>query len=156
MATISTPPPNTKRNLRSRPLLTNIPLRKRARKPLDEMIKTIKVKNPITQEFHGAQGIYTQRNMEKQRTYNLPQWKALCENTENQPPAKRGERRLNADKLLGRGSAKRKSEPLPLAEGVKRRAGRPRVKPLKEEPSDNDYPEIHDSNLLVPPTPINP
>jgi hypothetical protein len=121
------------------------------------MTKSIKVKNPITQEFHGAQGIYTQRNMEKQRTYNLPQWKALCEATENQPPARRGERRLNADRLgAGRNAPKRKSEPLPLPDGVKRKAGRPRVKPLKEgstEPQDSDAPE---SSLRAPPTPISP
>jgi hypothetical protein len=151
------PLPTTNRSLCPRALLTTSLLRKRARTALDEMIKTIKVKNPITQEFHGAQGIYTQRNMEKQRTYNLPQWKALCEATENQPPARRGERRLNADRLgAGRNAPKRKSEPLPLPEGVKRKAGRPRVKPLKEtsnEPQDSDAP---DSSLQAPPTPISP
>ena len=123
---------------------------KRARKALDEAIKTIKVKNPITQEFHGAQGIYTQRNMEKQRSYNLPQWKALCEATENQPPAKRGERRLNADKLLGRGLAKNKQ---PLADGEKRKAGRPRVRPLKEESTEETEGA---ANASTPPTPISP
>ena len=46
---------------------------KRARKALDDVVKTIKIKNPIMQEFHGAQGVYTQRNMEKMRSYNLPQ-----------------------------------------------------------------------------------
>ena len=131
--------------------------RKRARKALDDMIKTIKVKNPITQEFHGAQGIYTQRNMEKQRTYNLPQWKALCEATENQPPARRGERRLNADRLgAGRNTSKRKSEPLPLPDGVKRKAGRPRVKPLKEESTEPQNFDAPDSSLLAPPTPVSP
>jgi hypothetical protein len=131
--------------------------RKQARKALDDMIKTIKVKNPITQEFHGAQGIYTQRNMEKQRTYNLPQWKALCEATENQPPARRGERRLNADRLgAGRNAPKRKSEPLPLPDGVKRKAGRPRVKPLKEGSTELQESDTPDSGLRAPPTPISP
>lgn len=132
-------------------------LRKRARKPLDETIKSIKVKNPITQEFHGAQGIYTQRNMEKQRSYNLPQWKALCEATENQPPARRGERRLNADRLrAGRNASKRKSEPMPMPDGVKRRAGRPRVKPLKQEPTEEQDTALSESSMLAPPTPISP
>ena len=121
------------------------------------MIKTVKVKNPITQEFHGAQGIYTQRNMEKQRTYNLPQWKALCEATENQPPARRGERRLNADKLgAGRNAPKRKPDPLPLLDGVKRKAGRPRVKPLKDEPTEHQDSDAPDSSVTAPPTPISP
>lgn len=39
------------------------------------------------------QGEYRQENVEKQRTYNLPQWRQLCEGSEHQPPARRGERR---------------------------------------------------------------
>lgn len=123
--------------------------RKRARKGLDDMIKAIKIKNPIMQEFHGAQGIYTQRNIEKMRSYNLPQWKSVCEQTENQPPAKRGEKRLNADKLLGRGSIKnRKSEPSSTPPTGKRR-GRP-PKHIKKEPVESD------STLRAPPTPTSP
>jgi len=115
------------------------------------MVKTIKIKNPITQEFHGAQGIYTQRNMEKMRSYNLPQWKALCEQTENQPPAKRGEKRLNADRLLGRGSARnRKSEGTPNPDDGRRSYEPSKVTHIKEEPSD------HDSQLAAPPTPTSP
>lgn len=115
------------------------------------MIKTIKIKNPITQEFHGAQGIYTQRNMEKMRSYNLPQWKALCEQTENQPPARRGEKRLNADRLLGRGTARgRKKEASATPEASKRVASRAKSVTVKEEPTD------HDSTLLAPPTPTSP
>ena len=73
---------------------------------LDEQIKTIRVKNPITQEFHGAHGTYTQANMEKQRSYNLPQWRALCEESNHQPPARRGERRRNQEKVV-RGASTR-------------------------------------------------
>ena len=123
---------------------------KQQRKALDDLVKTIKIKNPITQEFHGAQGIYTQRNMEKQRSYNLPQWKAICESTENQPPARRGEKRLNADKLLGRGVPKHKKEGTPVADGAKKTGGRSKVKLVKEEPMDID------SSLVAPPTPTSP
>ncbi|KAI1615270.1 jumonji domain-containing protein 2 [Exophiala viscosa] len=122
---------------------------KRARKALDSQIKSIKIKNPIMQEFHGAQGIYTQRNIEKMRSYNLPQWKSVCEQTENQPPARRGEKRLNADKLIGRGSIKnRKSEPSSTPPTGKRR-GRP-PKNIKREPLEQD------STLRAPPTPTSP
>ncbi|KAK5223124.1 hypothetical protein LTR72_005961 [Exophiala xenobiotica] len=122
---------------------------KRARKALDDQIKAIRIKNPIMQEFHGAQGIYTQRNIEKMRSYNLPQWKSTCEQTENQPPARRGEKRLNADKLLGRGSIKnRKSEASATPETGKRR-GRP-PKHIKSEPIEQD------STLRAPPTPTSP
>ena len=89
--------------------------------------------------------------MEKQRSYNLPQWKAICESTENQPPAKRGEKRLNADKLLGRGVLKvKRGEASPLPEGARRRPGRPRTKQVKQEVTDSD------SSLLAPPTPTSP
>ena len=127
--------------------------RKAARKPLDKMVKGIKVRNPITQEFHHNEyGIYTQRNMEKMRSYNLPQWKALCEQSQYQPPARRGERRNKVGAQSGTRIVplKRKSEPLPLPEGVKRKAGRPRVKPLKEEKREDD------PGLLAPLTPTSP
>ncbi|KPI41813.1 DNA damage-responsive transcriptional repressor RPH1 [Cyphellophora attinorum] len=124
---------------------------KRDRKPLDEQIKNVKIKNPITQEFHGAQGIYTQRNMEKMRSYNIPQWRSLCESTENQPPARRGEKRMNADKLLGRGSVKNKKtegSPAPSVNG-KRRGRPPKNTPVKKEPAD-------ESNINAPLTPTSP
>lgn len=115
------------------------------------MIKGVKIKNPITQEFHGAQGVYTQRNMEKMRSYNLPQWRALCEATENQPPARRGEKRMNADKLLGRSLQRKKAESSPAPSGGKRKPGRPpKAAVIKQEPVDND------SNVNAPPTPTSP
>ncbi|EOA88393.1 uncharacterized protein SETTUDRAFT_38448 [Exserohilum turcica Et28A] len=56
---------------------------------LTEAVKSIKVKNPITQEFNGQHGIYTQANIEKQRSYNLPEWRAVTDEPHHQPPAKR-------------------------------------------------------------------
>lgn len=104
--------------------------RRDALAPLDEQVKTIKVKNPITQEFHGTQGTYTQANIEKQRSYNLPQWKALCEESSNQPPARRGERRRNQEKPT-RTSSTRIRNPPGSSSGSKRKGpGRPRVRPL--------------------------
>lgn len=66
--------------------------------PLDEAIKTIRVKEPIKQDIMGTSGTYRQANILHQRSYNLPQWRQLCEQSEHQPPAKRGERRLNQEK----------------------------------------------------------
>ena len=109
---------------------------------LDQQVKTIRVKNPITQEFHGTHGTYTQANMEKQRSYNLPQWKSLCEESNHQPPAKRGERRRNQEKPVQLRNTKSKREtttasgsPAPtesaaVPAGKKRGPGRPRVRPL--------------------------
>jgi hypothetical protein len=65
---------------------------------LDQAIKTIRVKEPIKQDIMGTNGTYRQANILHQRSYNLPQWRQLCEQSEHQPPAKRGERRLNQDK----------------------------------------------------------
>ncbi|RDW71434.1 hypothetical protein BP6252_07997 [Coleophoma cylindrospora] len=65
---------------------------------LDEAIKTIRVKEPIKQDIMGTSGTYRQANIVHQRSYNLPQWRQLCEQSEHQPPAKRGERRANQDK----------------------------------------------------------
>jgi JmjC domain, hydroxylase/PHD-like zinc-binding domain len=91
------------------------------------MVKTIKVKNPIMQEFHGQHGIYTQANMEKQRSYNLPQWKALTEESNHQPPAKRGERRRNQEKEAKRNATLRAAKPAsPATPASSSRRGRGR------------------------------
>ncbi|KAF3931781.1 hypothetical protein ABW19_dt0204859 [Dactylella cylindrospora] len=65
--------------------------------PLDEKVKDIKIKNPIEQHIGGATGIYRQANLQKQKTYNLAQWKYVCGSSEHQPPARRGERRRNQE-----------------------------------------------------------
>lgn len=66
--------------------------------PLDDIVKQVTVKQPIKQDIMGSNGTYRQVNILHQRSYNLPQWRQLCDQSEHQPPAKRGERRLNADK----------------------------------------------------------
>ncbi len=128
--------------------------------PLDEQVKTIKVKNPITQEFHGTQGTYTQANIEKQRSYNLPQWKALCEESSNQPPARRGERRRNQEKPT-RAASTRVRNPAGAGIGSKRKGpGRPRVRPLPttvhkhEDEGDEDTDD--NNGVETPLTPTSP
>ena len=62
--------------------------------PLDHKVKNIKIKNPIVQHINGNSGAYRQANVQKQRTYTLPEWRKLCDAADHQPPARRGERRL--------------------------------------------------------------
>lgn len=64
--------------------------------PLDDMIKQIRVKEPIKQDIMGSNGTYRQVNILHQRSYNIPQWRKLCDQSEHQPPARRGERRAQA------------------------------------------------------------
>ena len=129
---------------------------------LDEQVKTIKVKNPITQEFHGTHGTYTQANIEKQRSYNLPQWKALTEESNHQPPAKRGERRRNQTERVTRTGQARaaKTAAASTFNGKKRSVGRPRVRPLPTEThkleEDGDGNEEPVDQIQVPPTPTSP
>ncbi|KAI1374844.1 hypothetical protein F4677DRAFT_425119 [Hypoxylon crocopeplum] len=66
------------------------------RPPLHDMIKQIKVKEPIKQDIMGSNGTYRQVNILHQRSYNIPQWRQLCDQSEHQPPARRGERRAQA------------------------------------------------------------
>jgi hypothetical protein len=127
-----------------------------AQPPLDEAVKKIRVKNPIMQEFHGSHGTYTQANIERQRTYNLPQWKALCEESSHQPPARRGERRRNQERVTRTPAA-----PKPQTTGSssqKRGPGRPpkranQVK-VKEEPPADDV--LEKTKPEGPPTPVSP
>ncbi|KAF2397044.1 hypothetical protein EJ06DRAFT_158545 [Trichodelitschia bisporula] len=118
---------------------------------LDQAVKTIKVKNPITQEFGGTYGTYTQANIEKQRSYNLPQWKALCEESNHQPPAKRGERRRPARQTNQSTVYVPPPKPAPTKQDTSdapRKRGRPRKHPLPHEeqaptpPSEDEDPDF--------------
>ncbi|OAA52874.1 jumonji family transcription factor [Cordyceps fumosorosea ARSEF 2679] len=71
---------------------------KDAQPKLDELIKQIRVREPIKQDIMGSNGTYRQVNILHGRSYNLPQWRQLCDQSEHQPPARRGERRANTDK----------------------------------------------------------
>lgn len=107
-----------------------------AQPSLGEAIKTIRVKEPIKQDIMGTSGTYRQANFMHQRSYNLPQWRQLCEQSEHQPPAKRGERRLNQDKYTPR----TKSSGIPSS-GTKKKKGLSRPnkgkgKSVIDEPTD--------------------
>ncbi|EHK16031.1 uncharacterized protein TRIVIDRAFT_163714 [Trichoderma virens Gv29-8] len=69
-----------------------------AQPPLDDLVKQVRVREPIKQDIMGSNGTYRQVNILHGRSYNIPQWRQLCEQSEHQPPARRGERRANADK----------------------------------------------------------
>jgi hypothetical protein len=118
------------------------------------VIKGIRVKNPITQEFAGTHGTYTQANIEKQRSYNLPQWKALCEESNHKTPARKGDRRREAAAAkAARPARPTSSKPVTAADGGRRKPGRPRKGGLKEE--DTPAESIEDTPQ-VPPTPTSP
>ncbi|KAL7926478.1 hypothetical protein ACQKWADRAFT_280422 [Trichoderma austrokoningii] len=71
---------------------------KDAQPQLDDLVKQVRVREPIKQDIMGSNGTYRQVNILHGRSYNIPQWRQLCEQSEHQPPARRGERRANADK----------------------------------------------------------
>ncbi|USP80546.1 hypothetical protein yc1106_07820 [Curvularia clavata] len=127
---------------------------------LTEAVKTIKVKNPITQEFNGQHGIYTQANIEKQRSYNLPEWKAVTDEPHHQPPAKRGERRKAAAEVPTRTRSTRaqaaSTKNDDASPAPKRGPGRPsRRRQVKKEPAADEEDE-EDEHIDVPPTPTSP
>ncbi|KAF2734002.1 hypothetical protein EJ04DRAFT_437937 [Polyplosphaeria fusca] len=129
---------------------------------LAEAVKTIKVKNPITQEFAGQHGIYTQANIEKQRSYNLPEWRALTDEPHHQPPAKRGERRKAAAEAPSRNRSTRAQAATQAAESdgtstPKRGPGRPsRRRATKAEEKKQDEEADAEDAVDVPPTPKSP
>ncbi|KAF2744315.1 hypothetical protein M011DRAFT_460883 [Sporormia fimetaria CBS 119925] len=121
---------------------------------LTEAVKTIKVKNPIMQEFAGQHGIYMQSNIEKQRSYNLPEWRALTDEAHHQPPASRGERRRGAVDAPARmrptrGQAAAQDDD--ASPGPRRGRGRPRRGAPLPETKEEDEDELE-----VPPTPRSP
>ncbi|KAI9831229.1 MAG: hypothetical protein M1819_005157 [Sarea resinae] len=125
--------------------------------PLDEAVKTIKVKNPIEQDFGGSQGIYTQANIEKQRSYNLPQWKALCEESSHQPPARRGERRRNQDKVRRSGAGRARSSTVdPSFTRARDVSARASPEPKTSERTAEARDQGSSLKNEVPPTPSSP
>ena len=125
---------------------------------LSEAIKSIKIKNPIMQEFAGQHGIYTQANIEKQRSYNLPEWRAVTDEPHHQPPAKRGERRRAAVEAPSRTRSTRAQASAANTDDAspapRRGPGRPpRRRQVKKEQNDDDE-DVE--SIDVPPTPTSP
>ncbi|KAK4189814.1 hypothetical protein QBC35DRAFT_379288 [Podospora australis] len=111
---------------------------------LDDMVKQVRVREPIKQEIMGSNGTYRQVNILHQRSYNLPQWRQLCEQSEHQPPARRGERRANAERKPATRS-RAAAPPKPAAPPAKKRRGRPprastRARKVLAEEDDEEQP----------------
>ncbi|KAK4141189.1 uncharacterized protein C8A04DRAFT_14280 [Dichotomopilus funicola] len=108
--------------------------------PIDNLIKQIRVREPIKQEIMGSTGTYRQVNVLHQRSYNLPQWRQLCDQSEHQPPARRGERRANADRRAAtrtRGAAAANPSPA-KKRGRGGRATRRSTRGAKEDPEEDE------------------
>lgn len=111
---------------------------KDAQPPLDDLVKHIRVREPIKQDIMGSNGTYRQVNILHGRSYNVPQWRQLCEQSEHQPPARRGERRANADKpkpARAKPSAPKETKP---TTPKKRGRGRPAKNKGKKKSVDED------------------
>ena len=110
------------------------------------------------QEFHGSHGTYTQANIERQRSYNLPQWKGLCEESSHQPPARRGERRRNQERVNRAAPGPKvqttRSETQKRRPGPGRPPKRANQVKVKEEPQAEEG--IDKIKPEGPPTPVSP
>lgn len=112
---------------------------------IDDLVKQVKVREPIKQDIMGSNGTYRQVNILHGRSYNLPQWRQLCDQSEHQPPARRGERRANAEKPRPRtraAASKAANPETPKKRGNGRPAkGRGRGKgKRKQEEAEEDRP----------------
>lgn len=92
---------------------------------LDDLVKRVKVREPIKQDIMGSNGTYRQVNILHGRSYNIPQWRQLCEQSEHQPPARRGERRANAEKPKATRTRPAASKPANSSTPKPRGRGRP-------------------------------
>ncbi|KAL2160149.1 hypothetical protein VTH06DRAFT_1804 [Thermothelomyces fergusii] len=129
--------------------------------PIDDLIKRIRVREPIKQDIMGSNGTYRQVNILHQRTYNLRQWRELCEQSEHQPPARRGERRANSDRKPVTRSSRAADDPgkpggarttttTSSTRGRKRRGGRPTRRSARVAKEESEEPEDR------PMTPVSP
>jgi hypothetical protein len=67
-----------------------------------EKLQSIRIRNPIVQHINGSNGVFSSHNLEKLKTYNIVQWKALSEESHNQPPAPRGKLRRSVDETANK------------------------------------------------------
>jgi hypothetical protein len=67
-----------------------------------EKLQSIRIRNPIVQHINGSNGVFSSHNLEKLKTYNIVQWKALSEESNNQPPAPRGKLRRSLDETANK------------------------------------------------------
>ncbi|OAA41317.1 Transcription factor jumonji/aspartyl beta-hydroxylase [Metarhizium rileyi] len=111
---------------------------KDAQPPLDDLVKHIRVREPIKQDIMGSNGTYRQVNILHGRSYNVPQWRQLCEQSEHQPPARRGERRANADKPKQSRSRPANSKEAKPTTPKRRGRGRPTKNKGKKMSDDGD------------------
>lgn len=126
--------------------------------PLDDLVKMIRVREPIKQDIMGSNGTYRQVNILHQRSYNIPQWRQLCDQSEHQPPARRGERRAHVEKPKGPPRAPRATrsvatsstaKPAPKTAPGKKKRGRPARKTAAAKEEDAELEER-------PLTPVSP
>ncbi|KAM7219772.1 hypothetical protein V8F06_004806 [Rhypophila decipiens] len=114
---------------------------------LHDLVKPIRVREPIKQDIMGQNGTYRQVNILHQRSYNLPQWRQLCDQSEHQPPARRGERRANAEKH--KPTRRAPAAPKEPRQPAKKKRGRPaRGRPPKAKVDEEEEEE--------PMTPMSP
>jgi hypothetical protein len=122
--------------------------------PVDDLIKQIRVREPIKQDIMGSNGTYRQVNILHQRSYNLPQWRQLCDQSEHQPPARRGERRANSDR---KAATRSRAAPEPSTRSAatsspakKRKVGRVTRRSARAAKEETEEPEDR------PMTPVSP
>jgi hypothetical protein len=123
--------------------------------PVDDLIKQIRVREPIKQDIMGSNGTYRQVNILHQRSYNLPQWRQLCDQSEHQPPARRGERRANSDRkpaTRSRPAPEPKPRAAPASTPAKKRKGGGRVTRRSTRAAKEETEEPEDR----PMTPVSP
>ncbi|KAM0275009.1 hypothetical protein ACHAQH_007658 [Verticillium albo-atrum] len=127
---------------------------KNALPELDDLVKQVRVREPIKQDIMGSGGTFRQVNILHQRSYNVPQWRKLCEQSEHQPPARRGERRANADrpKPATRSRAAASAAPKPKAAPAKKRGGKRGAKGGSKQKKEDEDVDVEDR----PMTPVSP
>ena len=94
--------------------------------------------------------------MEKQRSYNLPQWRALCEESNHQPPAKRGERRRNQEKPAQARLSRARNTTATAPTSKNKGPGRPRNQPLPAQSTEEGEADADHSNVQVAPKARSP
>lgn len=100
----------------------------------EDNLLQVKIRNPIVQNINvtaGYLGVFSLQNVERQRSYNIFQWKELLKKHNHSPPARR--------KSRGRGSALPQTEEVQEKENSKKRSARKSSREIADELLDADF-----------------
>ncbi|KAF9437371.1 hypothetical protein BGZ76_001039 [Entomortierella beljakovae] len=118
---------------------------------LSERLSSVRIKTPIIQHIRGTKGIYTQTNIESRKSYTVPEFKSLSNDSDHRPPSRKSVPHGPADPLPRRKRNRKPVAPLQTdSVPMETDSGSPPVTPTRQDIGDSFLMHEDSSDALVP------